>query len=185
MAAIWSLPTTVTVSGEERGICTDFRDILEIIGILQDQSREEASRVYVALSLFYDHLEEIPPGAMQEAAEAMTTFLNCGEADTGTPAPKTIDWEQDAGIIVSEVNKVAGTEIRNLEYLHWWTFISYFNGIGEGQLSFVVGIREKRRRGKKLEPYEQEFFNRNRSVVELKQTLTTEEEDELSKWLGK
>ena len=83
-------------------------------------------------------------------------FINCGDTETTRKAPKLMDWEQDARAIVADVNKVAGMEIRALTYLHWWTFLSWFHAIGEGQLSTVVSIRDKLRRGKKLEQWEKE-----------------------------
>ena len=73
------------------------------------------------------------------------------------------------------MNKVAGQEIRALPYLHWWTFLGWFQGIGEGNLSALVSIRDKLRRGKKLEPWEQEYYRRNKSRVKLQKNYSAEE----------
>ena len=113
----------------------------------------------------------------------MSGFIGLFEQDDGTPRPKQIDWDQDWNMIVSEVNKVANTEVRATDYLHWWTFIGYFNAIGEGQLSFVVSIRDKLRKGKKLEKYEKEFYRQNRATVEFKKKFTQEEQKLLDEWL--
>lgn len=180
---LWTLPKTALLGGKEISINSDFRDVLEIIDILQDVNRHEQVRLYVALALFYD--EPIPPHLLKEAAEWMMAFIALGEEDEGPQQPKLIDWEQDRIIIAAEINKVSGMEIRALEYLHWWTFISYFRCIGEGQLSYIVSIREKLRRGKPLEKHEREFYARNRAVVDFKQKLTGEEQDTLNTWLGK
>ena len=51
-------------------------------------------------------------------------------------------------MIIADINKVAGTEVRSLSFLHWWTFLSFFHAIGEGQLSTLISIREKLRTGK-------------------------------------
>lgn len=59
--------------------------------------------------------------------------ISCGEFDDGKPSHKTIDWEQDQSMIVSDLNKVAGCDIRALPFCHWWTFVAWFNGIGEEQ----------------------------------------------------
>lgn len=180
----WELPVSVEIGGSEYSVCSDYRDILEIIDILQDREKHNSVRILLALSLFYDDFESIPQEFHECALMSMFSFINCGEIDDGRPQPKTIDWKQDGMIIAAEVNKVAGTEVRALSYLHWWTFISYFNGIGEGQLSFIVGIREKIRKGQKLEKHEKEFYQANRSKVDFRQTLTTSEKEVLNHWIN-
>ena len=169
---IWGLPTTAVIGGVEYQINTDFRDILDIMKYLEDPDQPEYVRWAVALALFYEG--EIPVEHQQEAAEYFVSFINCGKHDE-EPAPKLLDWEQDAQAIVADVNKVAGTEIRALPFLHWWTFLSYFHAIGEGQLSTLVSIRDKLRRGKKLEKWEQEYYRKNRNAVDMKQRYTAEE----------
>ena len=84
----------------------------------------------------------------QEAMEKMSLFLCAGRPEK--PGPKLLDWEHDAPLIVADVNRVAGTEVRSMEFLHWWTFLGWFHALGEGQLSTVVAIRGKLARGKKL-----------------------------------
>lgn len=180
----WNLPVSVSVCGVDYKVNTDFRDVLEIIEVLQDKEKHVGIRAYVAMSLFYEDFESAPEDHHEEMMKAMCDFISCGEPDDGESHPKTIDWQQDRLIIVSEINKVANTEVRALPYLHWWTFISYFNGIGEGQLSFIVSIREKLRKGKPLEPYEREFYRSNRARIDFKQNLTSKEQEQLNKWLN-
>lgn len=178
----WILPESAEFGGREYAVNTDFRDVLEVISVLQDIDKHQSVRTLVALSLFYDDFDTMPASEHQAAAEWMIKFINLGESDDGPPQPKLIDWEQDRLIIAAEVNKVAGTEIRLLDHLHWWTFISYFRGIGDGQLSYIVSIRDKLRRGKPLEKHEREFYRSNRSVVDFKTKLSTAEQDVLSRW---
>lgn len=116
----------------------------------------------------------------------MAVFISCGDCET-KPAPKLLDWEQDAQVIVADVNKVAGTEIRALPFLHWWTFAAYFHAVGEGQLSTLVSIRDKLRKGKKLEKWEQEYYRKNKEKVDLKKRYSAEEKAEqerINKLLG-
>ena len=90
-------------------------------------------------------------------------------------------------MIVADVNKVAGCEIRALPFVHWWTFLAWFGGIGEGQLATVVGIRQKLKRGKKLEPWEREYYQQHKADVDLKPRYTAEElaeQERLKKLLG-
>ena len=147
--------------------------MLEIFSWLQKEELPEFLRWQIALALFYDG--EIPEENFNRAAEYFCWFANCGQEESGSPGPKLLDWEADAQDIVADVNKVAGQEIRSLQNLHWWTFMGWFRGIGEGNLSTLLSIRDKLRRGKKLEKWEQEYCRRNRSRVNLPKKYSAEE----------
>ena len=180
----WRLPETVSIGGIEYELNTDYRDILEIMGYLNNPDTPEYLRWKIAVALFYEG--DIPEAHLQEAMEYLAAFISCGEKDE-KPGPKLLDWEQDARAIIADVNKVAGREIRSLPYLHWWTFLSYFQAIGEGQLSTIVSIRDKLRRGKKLEKWEQDFYRENKSKVDFKKKYSAEdlaEQKRLKKLLG-
>lgn len=173
---LWSLPTSAVIGGVEYPINADFRDILDIFRYMDDPDRPEYIRWRIALALFYEG--EIPEEHQQEAMEYLAEFVTCGERDS-KPGPKLLDWEQDAQIIVADVNKVAGRGIRSLPFLHWWTFMAYFSAIGEGQLSTLVSIRDKQRRGKKLEKWERDYYQKNKSKVDLKKRYSAAELAEL------
>ena len=176
MISTWGLPTCGVIGGREYAIHGDFRDILEIFSYLDDPELPEYLRWKIALALFYEG--EIPEADQQEAIAFLLQFLNCGKKETGNPGPKLLDWEQDAGMIVADINKVAGQEIRALPFVHWWTFMAWFHAIGEGQLSTVVSIRDKLRRGKKLEPWEKDFYRDNKARVDIQKRYSPEELEE-------
>lgn len=180
----WTLPVNLEVCGKEYAINADYRDILNIISRLNG-SENEFVKVYVCLSLFYPQFEEIPESDYQEAVEKLLWFIACGEEREDKKRPKLIDWEQDYQMIAADIIKVAGHDVRSDSFCHWWTFVSYFMGIGEGQLSTVVSIRDKLRKHKKLEKWEKEFYNQNRSKVDLKRHYTEEEDELLKKLLGR
>jgi hypothetical protein len=177
----WKLPQSAVIGGVKYQINSDFRDVLEIIKYLTDVRKSEYSRWMIALALFYE--EEIPAEHQEEAAKFLSDFISYGVPED-KPGPKLVDWDQDASLIVADVNKVAGKEIRAEEYLHWWTFLSYFYGVGEGQLSTVVGIRSKRAKGKKLDKWEQEYYRDNRKKVDF-QAPDTPEKAEIKEYFNK
>ena len=181
----WTLPSSLDVGGKPWVIHADYRDILDIINRLTDINTDRQIALYVALALFYEDFDVMPENCFEEAIKQMLWFISCGEDDDGTPAHKMIDWEQDYFMIVSGVNKAASCDVRGLKFLHWWTFISYFSEIGEGQLATVVSIREKRHKNKKQEKWEQEFYRENRKKVDFKQKYTKAEDDAISLWTGK
>ena len=90
-----------------------------------------------------------------EAVRRMFWFINGGRDEApARPQPKVIDWEQDGSLIVADVNRVAGCEVRSLQFCHWWTFLAWFQGIGEGQLSTVeMCIRDSIQSSTKYSPY--------------------------------
>lgn len=177
----WNLPYTVEWNGVSRSVATDYRDILEIIGYLTDENLSAQERVYIALGLFYDDFAILEKPDYPEAYERMCWFIACGEEDDGGRGIKLIDWEQDERMIVADINKVAGCEVRSVPYLHWWTFIGYFNSIGDGQLSTVVSIRNKLKRGKKLEKWERDYYNEHKKSVDIKPKYTAEEKAEMER----
>lgn len=181
----WDLPESAEIGGVEYAINADFRDVLDILMRLNDPARAEQVRTYVSLALFYKNFSGMPEEHWQAAADYLMWFINCGEIPDEKKYPKTIDWERDRQMIVSDINKVAGCEVRALPFCHWWTFLSWFNGIGEGQLSTVVAIREKRRKGKKLTDWERDFYQKNREKVDFKTQYTQNDDAMLSAWTGK
>ncbi len=174
MTELWSLPREIRLGQERFAFYTDFRDILHIIEVMQRPGIPLAFKWQVALRLFYK--TPVPEALQKQAIEYLSRFLNGGaEPDVDT---RQIDWQQDAEAIIADVNRVAGRELRQDREVHWWTFLSFFHGIGEGQLSFLVGIRKKLQRGEKLLPHEQEYYSLHPGRVRLKPLLTAEEQKE-------
>lgn len=186
---MYELPTTVTVNDTIYTIQNngDYRMVLDCFQVLNDVTLTENERILACLLIFYEDFNKIEDvlslgsDVLKSLIDNAFLFFNCGQAHTsGETNYKTLDWEQDAQLISSAVNKVAGKEIRAEQYLHWWTFMGYFNAIGESALATVVGIRSKIAKGKKLEKYENEFRRDNPQYFNIDlRTLKQKEEDEL------
>ena len=179
----WKLPFSVDINKKAYKINADYRDILNIIQHL-NKSQDDFTELYISVALFYDDYESISEADLPQAVNQMMVFINCGEQPDDKPHPRRIDWQQDANMIIADINKVAACEVRSLPFCHWWTFIAWFNSIGEGQLSTVVSIREKLRRGKKLEKWEQEYYAENKSKIDLKKKYSEEEICEINRLLA-
>lgn len=180
MTKLWFLPSSLTVGEKEYGINGDFRDILEIFSYFQDETLPEFVRWQIGLRLFYK--ERIPPEEQREAMEKMAEFISCGQK--AAPGPCLVHWEKDAGMIIADINRTASQEIRAVPFVHWWTFLAWFHGIGEGQFSTVVGIRDKLRRGKKLEDWEKEYYRNNKDRIDLPKNLTPQQQAEKDRLLA-
>ena len=171
----YALPVQAKIGMQVYDLHADYREILQIFSYLEDPELPEVLRWRIALGLFYE--QEIPQADMPQAMEYLADFLRCGEPE-GKPGPKLLDWQQDADAIIAGVNKVAGQEVRALSFVHWWTFLSWFHSIGQGQLSTIVSLRDKLRRGKKLEAWEKDFYRENKARVDLKPRLSRQEQEE-------
>lgn len=191
----WELPTSLEVGGKEYAIRTDYRVILDILAAMNDpeifepgmtEDEKKIEQTMTMLQILYIDFDSIPPKDYQEAAEKAVDFIDCGIKGDDKPKPRTMDWEQDAPIIAPEVSKVASRDIRVGE-THWWEFFGYYLGIGEGVFNTIVSIREKRRKGKKLEKWEKEFYQNNKSLIDLKSKKierSEEEKEELRRLFG-
>lgn len=180
---IGELPETVHIDGVEHEVRTDYRDILTILVALNDPDLKESEKAAVALTIFYKDIAFINDSNMQEAITGMNQFIDCGDprSEDAPGRIRLFDWEQDEQIIFSAVNKVAGHEVRSDDYLHWWTFIAYFQEVGEGTFATIVSIRDKRARGKRLDGLEKSFYQQNRSIVDLKKRYSKEQIEEMER----
>ena len=133
----------------------------------------------------FPNCDEIPAEHIQEALDKVAEFIDMGISDE-SKKPKTMDWEQDATIIIPAVNKVLNTEIRAVQYMHWWTFLGAYMEIGESMFSNVLHIRQKIAKNKKLEKWEQEFYKENKSLIDFKNTdqRSDEEKEALREYFG-
>lgn len=183
----WDLPTSLNVGGRNYKIRTDYRVILDILTAMNDpdifepgmtEEEKQLERALTMLQIFYIDFDTMPSSDWQEASEKACEFIDCGIKDDGKQKPRLIDWEQDAPVIVPAVNKVRGKDVRSVKYMHWWTFFGYYMEIGECTLATIVSIRDKKRRGKKLEKWEQEFYRNNKKLVDLKTKKIERSEEE-------
>lgn len=190
----WDLPTSIEVHGIEYNIRSDFRAIIDILTAMNDpdlfepgtgENEQNLIKAMVMLDILF--CEEIPVEDLQEACDKASEFIDMGMPEDKNPV-RVMDWEQDAKLIMPAVNKVAGTEIRSLPYVHWWTFMGYYMEIGECLFSSVLNIRQKKSKCKKLEKWETEFYKENKAIIDLKskevQHNTKEQMDEVRALLG-
>lgn len=170
----WSLPKTLTIGGKDYPIRYQFGAILDILAAYSDEELDNEDKTEVMLTIFYPTFIDIPQKDLQEAIEKACDFIDCGQKNEGKPRPRLMDWEQDADIIIPAINNVAKMEIRANPDLHWWTFWGYFMSIGDSLFSSVLHIRRKKKSGKKLEKWEQEFYRENQHLIDMRPHETEE-----------
>lgn len=167
------LPKSLEIDGREYEINSDFRVALLIFEAYNDTKLSDYEKAIICLKCLY---KEIPQN-LEIALQKAVWFLDGGDMPKSKKSQSQImDWEQDQSIIFPAINKVAGYETRMAEYIHWWTFIGFFNEIDDGLFSQVMNIRAKKAKGKKLEKWEQEFYKEHKELIEIKHKLTAEEQ---------
>lgn len=182
----YDLPKSVCIDGKNYEIRSDYRCVLDVIESMGDPELSRTDMAEILLTIMYpafsDEEDPMPPAHWEEAVKKGIWFINGGEEETGKEKPKLMDWSQDFRHIISPVNRIIGTDIRGVDYLHWWTFLSAYYEIGECLFAQIVSIRDKKRRGKKLDAGEREFYQRNRELVDLKTKCSEEEKTLLAQF---
>ena len=125
-----------------------------------------------ALFVMFHHARQ---AIYQEAMEKAKEFIDHG-ASKKEGTTRTMDWEQDADLIFPAINAAAGREVREMDYLHWWTFLGFFMSIDrKSTYATVLSIRTKKAKGKKLEKWEREFWTSNQDICRIRKKLSQEE----------
>lgn len=177
---IGQLPQTIEVCKKKYAIRSDFRNILRIITAYNDKDLSDREKVFICLRRLFKDANSLPKDehTYMEAIKAANDFIEC-RLSSDKPSPKVVNWEKDEQLIFPAINKAAGMEVRAVPYLHWWTFLGYFQGIDrDGLWGTVLTIRQKKALGKKLEKHEKEFLAANRDLcsVERKEDILTPED---------
>lgn len=186
---IGELPESLEVNGKQYDIYPDYRNCLRILCALTDPDLDDVEKPLLCLALLYVKADTMPASDYEAALKAASAFLDHGgQEDDGKFHPRLMDWEQDENIIFPAVNRVAGFEVREVEYLHWWTFLGYcMSTDSESTFAQVIALRQKKAKHKKLEKWEREFWAANKSLCELRSKLSAEEKaekDRLNALLG-
>lgn len=189
---VWNFPISLNIGGVEYEIRTDYRVVLDLLMALNDPELSDSDnkmsaymKSRVILEIMFPDWDNIPQEHVQEALDKVSEFIDMGIGDD-SKKPKTMDWEQDAPIIIPAINKVLNREIRAEKYMHWWTFLGAYMEIGEGLFSNIIHIRQKKAKGKKLEKWEQEFYKENKSLIDFqhKEKRSNEEKEMLRDYFG-
>ena len=183
---MYELATYVMVDDKKYNIRNkgDYRVVLDCLVAMDDIELNDSEKMISSLGIFYEDINcwediiLIGDELRDKLVNAMLDFIEPERYDIGYKTNyKIMDWEEDETIITAAINNVAHTEIRSLEYLHWWTFLGYYMSIGESVFSTVVSIRDKVHHGKKLEKWEEKFKRDNPQYFKSKKKMAQEKAD--------
>ena len=123
---------------------------------------------------------ELEGGEYQNTKKPVVHYYNLKKDQEET---KILDWEQDYNYIISAVNDKAKTveDVRELPFLHWWTFLGYFSERSpKCQISTIMSLRDKIAKGEKLDKWEQQLLKSNEQ--DIKFASTRDEDLEKTLW---
>ncbi len=69
-----------------------------------------------------------------------------------------------------------------MKYMHWWYFLAAYQQIGDCTFAQVVRIRDRLTRGKRLDKSDQEWYRKNRHLVDFKRKYTSADDELTKKW---
>ena len=185
MSDFYDLPKQLEVGGMLYDILTDYRVVLDIMASYSDPELNGADRTEVLIKLLYIDDKAIPDEHMEEAVKKACWFIDMGMPASNKQQPRTMDWVKDAPIIIPEINKYIGKEVRSVEYMHWWTFFGAYMQIGgEGLYSSILNVRQKKSKCKKLESWEREFYKDNQVLCDLGWEQKQKEREAVEKLFG-
>jgi hypothetical protein len=116
-------------------ISADFRNMIQVEMILQDEELSAAEKTIAALLQLYPEI----PQDTEKAVEGLIWFFTRGRLATqgesaSHASPKGFDFQQDASYIYAAFFEVYGIRLAYVEYLHWWEFMVLFEGLPETTL---------------------------------------------------
>lgn len=179
---IGCLPEALEINGNEIPINTDFRRALIVFEACDDPDLTDKEKAYIMLDAIIG-VDKLDPKDYEEAIRKVSWYLDGGRNFDDGPSKhrKLMDWKQDEQLVFSAVNDVARCETREKSYIHWWTFLGYFNEIREGLFSQVLLIRQKKAGGKQLTKEERKFYLENKGLIDIKPKYSEEEQKEIDR----
>lgn len=169
------LQNTIKCDGRDYAIRTDYRIALRCMVAFQDLDVPEWAKWEIMLRLLIIDYDKVID--TDTAIKECVFYLNASrEEPKQMSKAKLYDWEQDEQMIFSAVNAVANREVRDPDKTyHWWTFLGWFNEIGESMFSTIISIRNKRNKHKKLDKNEEQFYRENKDIIDIRRKVTSVE----------
>lgn len=132
-----SLPDSITVDGKRYKCDFDFRNVLRMLAILENEDYLPDARDFLALRCVLRR----KPRNMQAALNAVKIALFPHRNETG--GKKLTSFEQDADLIRAAFLQAYGINLFHAK-LHWLEFATLLNALPEGsRYSEVLGIRAR------------------------------------------
>ena len=118
-------------------LSADFRNMIQVDLILQENDANEVEKTIAALYQLYPDI----PSNIHTAVEGLAWFYSRGKvtgedkATGASKAPKkAFSFEQDANLIYAAFYATYNISLTTVDFLHWWEFMALFEGLPENTL---------------------------------------------------
>lgn len=157
---------------------TDFRVAVRCFEVINDTSIDDYER---NIAITYLLTNEIPFDDLEDVNKLLIKYLQCGESNEQEQGTRDMDLLHDEKYIEASFMSDYHMDLSQVEYLHWWQFITLIQGLtNDCILNRVREIRtmdikdfKGKARTKIVKAKEQ------LALPPLKNRLTQEEEDAL------
>lgn len=166
-----SLPNTITVSGREYSIYTDFRVWMRFENSLKgchENDQIEIGYLFKNERPIYSNIRDIlafsrPPRELPRAVRGTSSDAI------------VIDFEIDGDLIYAAFLQQYGIDLVEIPELHWHKFLALLHGLKGTKLDEIMSYRcYEKQQNKDIDPYEE-----LREAWTIVPPLSQEEEDEL------
>ncbi len=146
------LPLAIQVSGRDLPIETDFRTGILFEQLVESNEVPQEEKIAYAVNLYFPG--RFPSNALEQiqAVEGMLWFYSCGDEEqpkqqdqqqnSAGIARRIYDYDIDAPLIYSAFLAQYNIDLQDIQYLHWWKFISMFRGLAQHhKIVEIMGYR--------------------------------------------
>ena len=157
------MPDTIVVDGVPFEIYTDYRTWIKVgyklkeLSAAKDQSEEQYQKFVELCDLC---IKDYPKGYLL-ADDIINSILNfyagfpkaenekaekSREKDKQNPKPQSFDFVFDAPYIYCSFLSFYHIDLYDVEYMHWWKFLTLFEGLmmsEQTSVNFIVGARQQ------------------------------------------
>lgn len=164
-ALIDKFPTKIRIGEDIYEIDADFRNCLKIIMAYEDDELAMSDKCEILVRRLY----KILPKDLETAIRRGIEFLNCGKPpkESSDPEKRVYSFSKDGQFIYSAIKQTYQVDLQQVEFLHWWEFVSLFTDVRE-ECAFanIVRLRARRNEGK-LTKEERKTFLKARDVLDI------------------
>ena len=123
-----NFPANVNVGGIKYPINSDYKIILRIIKIQNNDKYEQDTKNIACLELFFGVNVPVPENAM----EVLNWFLRCADPQPEpSNSPSVMDYTFDGDFIYSSILQQYHIDIIRIPCLHWFDFCIMLDGLNE------------------------------------------------------
>jgi hypothetical protein len=135
------LPQTTVYNGKKYHLDLCFSTIINIYDLLQNEELSQSDKQQFALAMIVK--EKNPPYELLDFIFENYILITKKSENEG---PKVVDFKQDGMYIYSSFLHDYGIDLlKEQKTLHWWKFVSLFQGLSEStKMREVLNIRQQK-----------------------------------------